>query len=82
VDKRIIYVSALGFLALAGCATSPATREHMLATFAKQHGYRLVDVNGDEEYCSTKTYGHHPCVSKDTMAWYMDHTHTALWVSS
>ena len=83
VDKRIICLQALGLFALAGCATSPATREHMLATFAKQNGYHLVNVNGNEEYCSTKTYGNHPCVSKVTMAWYMDHTLTTIpWVSS
>lgn len=83
VDKRIICLQALVLCALAGCATPPATREQMLATYAKQHGYRLVNVDGNEEYCSTKTYGHHPCVSKDTMDWYMEHTLTTTpWVSS
>jgi hypothetical protein len=82
VEKRIAYLT-LGFLALAGCVTpSPATHEKMLATFAKQHGYRLENVNGEDEYCSTKTYGHHPCVSKETMAWYMDHTDIVPRVSS
>jgi hypothetical protein len=65
---------AFSALTLAACAASPATRHHMVATYAHQHGFQPKVVDGNEEYCSTRPHGTHQCVTEATMAVYMDNT--------
>jgi hypothetical protein len=74
MNKQLIYFIALGICLLGGCATPPATKDHMLATYAHQHGFKLASADGKDMYCSTRTHGTHQCVDKATMIWYMDHT--------
>lgn len=73
---------ALGALTLAACATPPATREHMLATYARQNGFKSVVVDGNEEYCSTRPHGTHQCITKAMMAASMDNTFPVAWACS
>jgi hypothetical protein len=74
MNKQLISFVTLGICVLGGCATPPATKEHMLATYARQNGFKLVSVDGEDEYCSMRTHGTHQCVDKATMMWYMDGT--------
>ena len=65
-------------LTLAARAASPATRHHMVATYASQHGFQPKVVGGNEEYFSTRPHGTHQCVTEATMAAYMDNTSTTV----
>jgi hypothetical protein len=82
MDTPSFCFLAFAILALTACATPPATREHMLATYARQHDFQRTVVDGNEEYCSTRPRGTHQCISEATLAAYMDHTSTTVpWVS-
>lgn len=82
MNNRFLCFLAFGIFALVACATPPATRERMLATYARQHAFQKTTVDGNEMYCSTRPRGTHQCVNKATLTTYMDYTSTTVpWFS-